>query len=192
MSNRNFDSRTIIQRLTDLNNAQNLYRYQKQGIQSIRNPQTSDSSSSRINSYERGQQTTYYKNLIGGGYTSSIGGVANILAENVPIINNSSSPSGSVPNPPVITSIVIARDGTLQIFFTKSSDGGFPITDYRYNFNGGSYTSYYPEESTTDPNIFVLLYNNLSSLPSGTYNVTIIAVNINGVSLPSNIVPFTK
>ncbi len=189
MSNRNFDSRVIIQRLTDLNNAQNLYRYQKQGIQSIRNPQTSDSSSSRINSYERGQETTYYKNLIGGGYTSSIGGVANILAENVPIIIELPVPSGSVPSAPVITSIVVARDGIVQIFFTKSSDGGSPITDYRYNLNGGSYISYYPPIDTTDPNVFALIINSISS---GTYNVTIIAVNINGQSLPSNIIPFTK
>jgi len=183
MSNRNFDSRTIIQRLTDLNNAQNLYRYQKQGIQSIRNPQTSESSSSRINSYERGQQTTYYKNLIGGGYTSSIGGVANILAENVPIIINLPDPIQPVPSAPVITFLSYPRipgisPSSIQIYFTQDSDGGSPIINYKYSFDNTTYIAFSPSQ-TTNPLI-------INCLSSGTYNVTIKAVNINGDSIESN------
>jgi hypothetical protein len=184
MSNRNFDSRVIIQRLTDLNNAQNLYHYQKQGIQSIRNPQTSDSSSSRINSYERGQETTYYKNLIGGGYTSSIGGVANILAENVPILIES-SPSLPVPIAPVITGIFTNRPppgsgfpATTEIYFTQGSDGGSSITNYKYSFDNVNYISFSPEQISS-PLI-------ITGLSSGTYNVTIKAVNVNGDSEASN------
>ena len=78
MSNRNFDSRVIIQRLQDQTNAQNLYSMQKQGRALITNPQTTTTSPQRINSFLEGLQTTYYKNL-GTGYVSSIGGVANIL-----------------------------------------------------------------------------------------------------------------
>lgn len=44
MSNRNFDSRTIIHRLQQLNIAQNLYKTQKNGQQIINNPQNTDSS----------------------------------------------------------------------------------------------------------------------------------------------------
>ena len=186
MTNRNFDSRVIIQRLRDQNNAQNLYRYQQLGIQGIRNPQISDSSSERILSYRSGQETTYYKNLIGGGYISSIGGVANILAENIPIIT-----SNVVPSAPQIDHLQVARGGILLIFFIKGSDGGSVITDYQYNLNGGSYISVYPDFPTIDPTIFVLSVD-INSLPSNTYIVTIKAINSNGSSPASNSDSFTK
>ena len=73
MSNRNFDSRTIIYRLQQQNIAQNLYKAQKNGEQLISNPQTTDSSSQRIVNYKAGAETTYTKNL-GTGYTVSQGG----------------------------------------------------------------------------------------------------------------------
>jgi hypothetical protein len=182
MSNRNFDSRVIIQRLRDLNNAQNLYRYQTLGIQSIRNPQVSDSSSERILSYRSGQETTYY-NTLSGGYISSIGGVANILAEMVPLINNFLPPSGSVPSAPVIISIEQIRTPPgipkqIEIYFTQDSDGGSPITNYKYSFDNNEYISLSPEQ-TSNPLIII-------GLSPGIYNVTIKAVNINGDSITSN------
>jgi hypothetical protein len=180
MSNRNFDSRVIIQRLRDQNNAQNLYRYQQSGIQSIRNPQVSDSSSERILSYRSGQETTYY-NTLSGGYISSIGGVANILAETVPIINNFLPPSGSVPSAPVIISIEQIRNPggrQIDIYFTQDSDGGSPITNYKYSFDNNEYISLSPEQ-TSNPLIII-------GLSPGIYNVTIKAVNINGDSITSN------
>jgi hypothetical protein len=78
MSNRNFDSRTIIYRLQQLNIAQNVYKAQQSGKPVISNPQNSDSSPQQITSYLAGRETTYTKNL-GTGYTSSTGGIANII-----------------------------------------------------------------------------------------------------------------
>lgn len=78
MSNRNFDSRTIIQRLTQLNTAQSIYKANKAGVPIIGNPQNSNPSPQVIMNYKEGSATTYTKNL-GSGYTSSIGGIANML-----------------------------------------------------------------------------------------------------------------
>jgi len=78
MSNRNFDSRVIIQRLTQLNTAQSIYKANKAGVHIISNPQNSNPSPQVIMNYKEGSATTYTKNL-GSGYTSSIGGVANLL-----------------------------------------------------------------------------------------------------------------
>jgi hypothetical protein len=78
MSNRNFDSRVIIQRLTQLNTAQSIYKANKAGVQIINNPQNSNPSPQVIMDFKEGSTTTYTKNL-GSGYTSSIGGVANLL-----------------------------------------------------------------------------------------------------------------
>jgi len=72
MSNRNFDSIAIIQRLRDQNIAQQLRRVQESGQTFLRNPQNSDASPSIIQNYTAGTQTTYSKSL-NGGYTSSIG-----------------------------------------------------------------------------------------------------------------------
>ena len=80
MSNRNFDSRTIIQRLQEQNNAQSLYKAQQSGKQLISNPQVSDPSPQRILSYKQGVQTTYYKNLE-GGYTVSNSGITNLVTK---------------------------------------------------------------------------------------------------------------
>jgi len=82
MSNRNFDSRTIIMRLQQQNIAQGLYKAQKAGQQLISNPQTSDPSPQRIATYIAGTETTYTKNL-GTGYTVSVGGAANLIPKGV-------------------------------------------------------------------------------------------------------------
>lgn len=82
MSNRNFDSRVIIMRLQQQNIAQSLYKTQKAGKQLINNPQTTDSSPQRIANYIAGTETTYTKNL-GSGYTVSLGGVSNLIANGV-------------------------------------------------------------------------------------------------------------
>lgn len=184
MSNRNFDSRVIIQRLRDQNNAQNLYRYQQSGIQSIRNPLNSDPSPERILSYRAGQETTYYKNLIGGGYISSIGGVANILAENVSVIQIS-QPSSSVPDAPIITSVIKNRPPpglpiTISIYFTAGSDGGSTIINYKYSFDNVTYNSFSPEQVSSPLEI--------TGLSQGEYNISIKAVNSNGDSIASNTV----
>lgn len=78
MSNRNFDSRVIIQRLQNQNYARNLYLNATGGRSIINNPQNSDSNSSRYNSYTPGAQTEYFRGLLGGGETISVGGIVNI------------------------------------------------------------------------------------------------------------------
>jgi hypothetical protein len=78
MSNRNFDSRVIIQRLQNQNYARNLYSNTTSGRATINNPQTSDGDSSRYNSYVPGAQTEYFRGLLGGGETISVGGIVNI------------------------------------------------------------------------------------------------------------------
>jgi hypothetical protein len=80
MSNRNFDSRTIIHRLQEQNTAQGLFKAQQAGKQLISNPQTSDPSPQRVLSYKEGVQTTYYKNLK-GGYTTSNSGITNLVTK---------------------------------------------------------------------------------------------------------------
>ena len=78
MSNRNFDSRVITQRLQDQNNAQNLFKMQKIGSTLITNPQNTDPSSQRISSYLQGTGITNYTTLQ-GGIMSSPSGIQNIV-----------------------------------------------------------------------------------------------------------------
>lgn len=82
MSNRNFDSRVIIQRLKDKNQAQSVYRAQTTGQPTLHNPQNSDPSQQVIQNYKAGSETTYSQGLLGGAYTVDTGAVANILAAN--------------------------------------------------------------------------------------------------------------
>ena len=76
MSNRNFDSSAIIQRLKDINTAQSIYNANKAGRPIISNPQTSNPSPQVIVDLKEGSTTTYTKNL-GGGYTVNQGGTCN-------------------------------------------------------------------------------------------------------------------
>ena len=78
MSNRNFDNRVIIQRLQNQNYARNLYLNNVNGKQLITNPQNTDGTSSRQNTFTAGAQTEYFRGLIGGCETVSIGGTVNI------------------------------------------------------------------------------------------------------------------
>jgi hypothetical protein len=82
MSNRNFDHRVIIQRLQNQNYARNLYTNNTTGQGLINNPQNSDGNASRFNSYVPGAQTEYFRGLVGGGETVSIGGIVNIPSIN--------------------------------------------------------------------------------------------------------------
>ena len=78
MSNRNFDNRVIIQRLQNQNYARNLYLNNVNGKQLITNPQNTDGNSSRQNTFTAGAQTEYFRGLLGGGETVSLGGTVNI------------------------------------------------------------------------------------------------------------------
>lgn len=89
MSNRNFDSRVIIQRLQNQTYARNLYQTNVNGQKIINNPQNSDATSSRFNTFVPGAQTEYFRGLIGAGETISVGGTFGI----------SSIPSSTAPPP---------------------------------------------------------------------------------------------
>lgn len=78
MSNRNFDNRVIIQRLQNQNYARNLYKNNTSGQPLINNPQNSDGNASRFNTYVPGAQTEYFRGLVGGCVTVSVGGTVNI------------------------------------------------------------------------------------------------------------------
>ena len=84
MSNRNFDSRVIIQRLQNQNYARNLYQTNINGKALINNPQNSDGTSSRFTSFVPGAKTDYFRGLFGAGETISVGGT---------VVGNASIPS---------------------------------------------------------------------------------------------------
>jgi hypothetical protein len=77
MSNRNFDSRVIIQRLQNRVYSRNLYNNNTTGHTIITNPQTTDGDSSRYVTYHSGAQTEYFRSLE-GTTTISQGGIADI------------------------------------------------------------------------------------------------------------------
>jgi hypothetical protein len=78
MSNRNFDSRTIIQRLQNQVYARNLYTNNTTGHLMINNPQTTDGTSSKYASYHSGAQSEYARGLVGNCETISVGGIIGI------------------------------------------------------------------------------------------------------------------
>ena len=78
MSNRNFDNRVIIQRLQNQNYARNLYKNNVNGGRLINNPQNSNGNSSEFTTYIPGAQTEYFRGLLDGPKTVSLGGTINI------------------------------------------------------------------------------------------------------------------
>jgi hypothetical protein len=76
MSNRNFDSSAIIQRLKDRTIAQSIYKANQAGVAVVSNPQNSNPSPQVIMDGKEGAGSAYTKNL-GSGYTVSLGGTCN-------------------------------------------------------------------------------------------------------------------
>jgi titin len=82
----------------------------------------------------------------------------------------------ALPGAPTITAVQVGA-GSASVTFTPGSNGGSPITGYRYSTNGGStWTS----TSTTDP----LLLSGLSNATS--YDFELEAVNTSGDGAPSD------
>jgi hypothetical protein len=182
MSNRNFDSRVVIQRLQNQNYARNLYLNATGGSRVINNPQNSDGDSSRFNSYIPGAQTEYFRGLLGGGETISVGGIVNIppfLPTSAPVPAPAPAPGPTVPSAPTIT-LIAAGNTQLTVAFTAGSDGGSAITDYEYSTdNGITFTSV----GTTSLSIVI------TGLINGTtYQVVIRAVNSVGTGASSSAV----
>jgi len=134
MSNRNFDSRVIIQRLQDQVNANNLYKYQQAGQRIISNPQVSNPTSQRIYSYKEGVETTYYTSVY-GTVCSSPTGILNLVATG-PIIEPITPPPPPPPPPYVYEYWALSLGGPL------SEIGRAIATDTNNNvYVTGSYTS---------------------------------------------------
>jgi hypothetical protein len=78
MSTRNFDSRTIIERLQQKNHAKHVYDARARGQSLLHNPQTANGNASVMVDYQAGSQTTYQKGLLGGIVTGNQGGPTGI------------------------------------------------------------------------------------------------------------------
>jgi hypothetical protein len=139
MSNRNFDNRVIIQRLQQQNYARNLYRNNTTGQGLINNPQNTDGTSSRFNSYRDGAQTEYFRGLTGGAVTVSLGGTFGIPAIlPTPTQNNIQSVSSPAPN--IWTQLGLDIDGEavgdFSGFSVSVSADGYTVAIGAYNNDG--------------------------------------------------------
>ena len=143
--------------------------------------------------------TTYFYSLNGGAYTNANSTTSPILITglsfgvnyNVTLIANnlggntvaSNVVVGFIPYPvgsaPTITSITNNTPTSISVFFTPGTGGTPAPTTYFYSLNGGAYTN---ANSTTSPIL-------ITGLSSGiNYNVTLIANNLGGNTVASNVV----
>jgi hypothetical protein len=173
MSNRNFDSRVIIQRLQDKNYARNFYLYNTTGQRILNNPQNSNSGALRYSTYHDGSQTMYFRGLIGGGMTVDSGGVFGIPPYPGFGISDGGSigPIITIPAAPTISSILSGNQQLTVSFLAPASDGGSVITDYQYSTNINAFSSI---GATVAPFIITGLTNGT------TYDIALRAVNVVG------------
>jgi hypothetical protein len=178
-TNRNFDSRVVIQRLQDKVIANNIYRSQKNGKTILRNPQNSNPSGQIIVDYEEGVQTTYEQGP-NGGYTVDLGGIADQLNTIQPV-------KPILPSPPT-NLIANPGDQIATIFFTPGSQGSSPITNYEYSIDGGiTFVAFSPAQTTSPVTI--------SGLTNGTQYIValkaVTSVGSSSSSLTTNVTPAT-
>jgi len=118
MSNRNFDNRVIIQRLQNKNYARNLFTNNVNGKQLINNPQNTDGTASNQNTFTSGAQTMYFRGLLGGGETISVGGTFGLPVKETAA---SSTPIPPIPPTPsdfmVINILTTVPDQTMSLPF---------------------------------------------------------------------------
>ena len=113
MSNRNFDSRVIIQRLQAQNYARNLYNNNVNSRALINNPQTTDGNASVYNTFHTGSETMYFRGLLGGGETISIGGT--IMQAQV--IESTVIPPPTIPSNLMVINILANNGDTMTLPF---------------------------------------------------------------------------
>jgi len=83
-----------------------------------------------------------------------------------------SARTSDVPPAPTSLSYIVTGNGSVSVSFLQSSDGGSPVTNYRYSTNGGSSFTSAGSTSTTIP---------ISGLSNGTtYQVQVQGVNTYG------------
>jgi hypothetical protein len=93
---------------------------------------------------------------------------------------NNTSPVLTIPDPP-LSLCVIPSDSSLTIFFVPGSNGGTPITNYKYSTDGINYTLLSPAQTSSPLTI--------DDLTNGVeYSIYLQAVNSVGVSLASTAV----
>jgi surface protein len=107
MSNRNFDNRVIIQRLQNQNYARNLFTNNVNGKQLINNPQNTDGTASNQNTFTSGAQTMYFRGLLGGGETISVGGTFGL-----PVKETAASSTPTPPIPPTPSDFMVINIST--------------------------------------------------------------------------------
>lgn len=139
MSNRNFDSRVITQRLQNQVYARNLYQNNINGQTLINNPQNSDGNASRFNTFVPGAQTEYFRGLVGAGETISVGGIVNIP----PFSSMHMVPTtpATVPGAPTIIGGIVGSQQVTLNFTAPLSDGDSPIIYYEYSINDEPFIS---------------------------------------------------
>jgi Concanavalin A-like lectin/glucanases superfamily/Fibronectin type III domain len=177
MSNRNYDSSTII-KIMKAQNAANYYNRQQTVVQEQTavpyntelqqfNPQTGNFDADTIPNIQAGQQAYYFKN-----YPI----VTSIDPQQFTIVIPTPP---TAPSAPVITS-VIPGNQELFVYFTQASPGSSPITNYLYSVdNGVTFTAFAPPQTTSPLDI--------TGLTNGTiYDVRVQAVNAIGTSTTSN------
>ncbi len=168
MSTRNFDSRTIIERLQNKNHAKHVYDARARGQSLLHNPQTANGDASMMVNYQAGTLTTYQKGLLGGSVTSNQGGPTGI-----PLYIESVNP----PTAPTLLSLTAGIQQLTVFFMGPVSDGGSPITAYEYSLDG---ITYLPTGTLSSP-------FTISGLTNGvTYTVRMRSNNAVGTSAPSN------
>ena len=175
MSNRNFDSRVIIQRLQNQNYARNLYQTNVNGKTLLTNPQNSDATSSRLTTFVSGAQTDYFRGLLGAGESTSVGGIFGVSA--------TTTTPPSVPSDITITGITAGNQRLTVAFSPPTSDGNSPITDYEYSVNNGA--TFTSAQTTASPLLITGLTNGT------TYQVVLRALNAVGRSESSEMVEGT-
>jgi hypothetical protein len=189
MSNRNFDSSVITKRLRDKNYARNLYNSNINGKTLIGNPQASDGTSGRYNTYIPGAQTEYFRGLLGGQVTVNIGGSIITPASNQSLPTVLSSTDEPLPNEtfvtdineiftisetldaPILTYILPANNGA-YVYFTPGTVTG---TAYHYTTDAGNTYKFNPSDTLSPIYIPNLINGN-------TYNIQLRTVNTDGES----------
>ena len=173
MSNRNFDNRVIIQRLQNQNYARNLYKNNVNGGRLINNPQNTNGNSSEYTTYIPGVQTEYFRGLLDGAKTVSLGGTFGISPVPLPTATPTTT---TVPDSPTSVSASAGDTDATVSFTAPVSDGGSAITGYTVTSDPDGITA----SGSSSPII-------VTGLTNGTpYTFTVVATNSIGNSAPSD------
>ena len=150
------------------------FSYYTQRQQMINNSQVTG-----LNIYPPTNDASFIQKIHEGEVYTTAAELANYLSQ-VSVQNNTSGNVSTIPDPP-LSLCVVPSDSSLTIFFVAGSNGGAPITNYKYSTDGITYTALNPAQ-TSSPLTIGGLTNGIE------YNIYLEAVNSVGVSLPSSAV----